>query len=56
MLHDRDQLLDEVWGRDICIGPRTVDAHVANLRQKLGVAGDMVQTVRGFGYRFERPS
>lgn len=55
-VHDRDQLLDEVWGRDICIGPRTVDAHVANLRQKLGVAGEMVQTVRGFGYRFERPS
>jgi two-component system phosphate regulon response regulator PhoB len=55
-VYDRDQLLDEVWGRDICIGPRTVDAHVANLRQKLGLAGDMVQTVRGFGYRFERPA
>ena len=55
-VHDRDQMLDEVWGRDICIGPRTVDAHVANLRQKLGPAGEMVQTVRGFGYRFERPS
>jgi two-component system phosphate regulon response regulator PhoB len=55
-VHDRDQLLDEVWGRDICIGPRTVDAHVANLRQKLGSAGEMVQTIRGFGYRFERPS
>jgi two-component system, OmpR family, phosphate regulon response regulator PhoB len=54
-VHDRDQLLDHVWGQDICIGPRTVDAHVANLRQKLGVAGDLVQTVRGFGYRFERP-
>jgi len=55
-VHDRDKLLDAVWGRDICIGPRTVDAHVANLRQKLGAAGDMVQTVRGFGYRFERPT
>ncbi len=55
-VYDRDQLLDEVWGRDICIGPRTVDAHVANLRQKLGPAGEMVQTVRGFGYRFEKPT
>jgi two-component system phosphate regulon response regulator PhoB len=54
-VHERDRLLDEVWGTDVFIGPRTVDAHIANLRGKLGSAGDMIQTVRGFGYRFDPP-
>jgi len=54
-VHERDRLLDAVWGSEVFIGPRTVDAHVANLRGKLGAAGDMIQTVRGFGYRFEPP-
>lgn len=55
-VHERDRLLDAVWGADVFIGPRTVDAHVANLRGKLGPAGDMIQTVRGFGYRFDPPA
>jgi two-component system phosphate regulon response regulator PhoB len=54
-VHERDRLLDKIWGSDVFIGPRTVDAHIANLRGKLGIAGDMIQTVRGFGYRFEPP-
>jgi two-component system phosphate regulon response regulator PhoB len=51
-VHERDRLLDLVWGTEVFVGPRTVDAHVANLRGKLGQAGAMIQTVRGFGYRF----
>jgi len=51
----RDQLLDEVWGRDHFVTPRTVDVHIRRLREKIEVAPDnprVVQTVRGAGYRF----
>lgn len=47
----RDRLLEEVWGYDFDGETRTVDVHVRILRQKLGSAGDMIQTVRGVGYR-----
>lgn len=49
---ERDRLLDQIWGTEVYVGPRTVDTHMANLRGKLGHAGVMIQTVRGFGYRF----
>ncbi len=48
----RDQLLDEVWGTDISVTPRTIDTHLKRLREKLGSAGDYIETVRGVGYRF----
>jgi two-component system phosphate regulon response regulator PhoB len=48
----RETLLDNVWGADARINVRTVDAHVKRLREKLGVARDYVETVRGVGYRF----
>jgi two-component system, OmpR family, phosphate regulon response regulator PhoB len=50
----RGQLLDQVWGRSVYIEERTVDVHIRRLRKILGDYGkeDMVQTVRGFGYRF----
>jgi two-component system alkaline phosphatase synthesis response regulator PhoP len=48
----REQLLETVWGYDYEGGTRTVDVHVQTLRNKLGSAGDAVQTVRGVGYRF----
>jgi two-component system, OmpR family, phosphate regulon response regulator PhoB len=48
----RGALLDGVWGVDVNITTRTVDTHVKRLRDKLGSAGDYVQTVRGIGYRF----
>jgi len=48
----REQLLDTVWGIQADIMTRTVDAHVKRLRDKLGSAGDLVETVRGMGYRF----
>jgi two-component system, OmpR family, phosphate regulon response regulator PhoB len=58
-LHDRKNrvqtravLLNDVWGIEADITTRTVDTHVKRLREKLGAAGDYVETVRGVGYRF----
>ncbi len=51
-VQSREALLDAVWGANIRISARTVDAHVKRLREKLGAARDYVQTVRGVGYRF----
>jgi two-component system phosphate regulon response regulator PhoB len=48
----RDQLLEEVWGHDVTVTTRTIDTHVKRLREKLGNAGAMIETVRGIGYRF----
>ncbi len=48
----RDRLLNEVWGYESLIDTRTVDTHVRRLREKLGKRGDLIETVRGFGYRF----
>jgi two-component system phosphate regulon response regulator PhoB len=48
----REKLLDEVWGSDIAVTTRTIDTHLKRLREKLGVASDLIETVRGVGYRF----
>ena len=48
----REKLLERVWDLGYGGGTRTVDVHVQTLRQKLGAAGSMVETVRGVGYRF----
>ena len=50
-VHSRGQLLDKVWGDHVFIEERTVDVHVKRLREALGEAAFMVQTVRGAGYR-----
>ncbi len=50
-VHSRGQLLDKVWGDHVFIEERTVDVHVKRLREALGVAGAMIETVRGAGYR-----
>ena len=47
----RDQILEEVWGYDFDGETRTVDVHVRTLRSKLGKSGDVIQTVRGLGYK-----
>ncbi len=47
----RDQILREVWGYEFDGENRTVDVHISSLRSKLGAAGDLVETVRGIGYR-----
>ena len=49
----RTQLLDRVWGGDVYVEERTVDVHIRRLRKALGSAHeDLIQTVRGTGYRF----
>lgn len=50
-VHSRSALLDRVWGDHVFIEERTVDVHVKRLREALGEAGAMVETVRGAGYR-----
>jgi two-component system phosphate regulon response regulator PhoB len=50
-VHTRGTLLDKVWGDHVFIEERTVDVHVKRLRESLGEAAAMVETVRGAGYR-----
>ena len=47
----RDRLLEEIWGYSFDGENRTVDVHIRTLRQKLGPAGDRIETVRGVGYK-----
>ena len=47
----RDQILNAVWGYSFDGESRTVDVHIRTLRQKLGSAGDCIETVRGIGYK-----
>lgn len=50
-VHTRGMLLDKIWGDHVYIEERTVDVHVKRLRESLGEAGTMIETVRGAGYR-----
>jgi two-component system alkaline phosphatase synthesis response regulator PhoP len=47
----RDKLLEEVWGYEYEGETRTLDVHIRTLRQKLGEAGAIIETVRGVGYK-----
>ncbi|WP_099469880.1 winged helix-turn-helix domain-containing protein [Konateibacter massiliensis] len=49
----RDRLLEHIWGYDFDGETRTVDVHIRTLRQKLGEAGNVIETVRGVGYRVQ---
>lgn len=53
-VHSRAQLLDQVWGNQVFLDERTVDAHVGRLRSALQASGhqEHIETVRGSGYRF----
>ena len=51
-VQSRDKLLDEVWDIAADVTTRTVDTHIKRLRTKLGKEGDLIETVRGVGYRF----
>jgi two-component system phosphate regulon response regulator PhoB len=55
-VHSRSQLLDKVWGDHVFIEERTVDVHVKRLRESLGAAGTLIETVRGAGYRLAAQS
>jgi two-component system phosphate regulon response regulator PhoB len=48
----REHLLDKVWGYTYEGYARTVDTHIRRLREKLGKMGEMIETIRGVGYRF----
>ncbi|MBO4523901.1 MAG: response regulator transcription factor [Ruminococcus sp.] len=50
-VYSRDSLLKEIWGYDFSGESRTVDVHIRTLRQKLGSCGDVIQTIRGVGYK-----
>lgn len=52
-VQSREQLLQKVWGYNNTADTRTVDTHVTRLRGKLGLPGDIIKTVRGFGYKIE---
>jgi two-component system alkaline phosphatase synthesis response regulator PhoP len=47
----RDQILQKIWGYEFDGENRTVDVHIRTLRSKLGVCGDLIETVRGIGYK-----
>jgi two-component system phosphate regulon response regulator PhoB len=48
----REALLESVWGAHVVVTARTIDTHMKRLREKLGSAGDLIETIRGVGYRF----
>ena len=51
----RSQIQDQVWGMEYLGETRTVDVHIRTLRQKLGHCGELIETVRGVGYRLAAP-
>jgi len=53
-MQSRDRLLKDVWGFNHMGDTRTVDTHITRLRSKLGESGDMIKTIRGFGYKMEK--
>ncbi len=48
---NREEILSEVWGREVIVGDRTIDVHVRKLREKIGK--EFIQTYKGIGYKFE---
>jgi two-component system, OmpR family, phosphate regulon response regulator PhoB len=51
----REVLLSDVWGIQAEIHTRTVDTHIKRLREKLGPSGDIIETIRGVGYKLDAP-
>lgn len=51
IVFSRDKLLNDIWGYEFSGETRTVDVHIRTLRQKLGTAGELIETIRGVGYR-----
>ena len=50
---DREAILHNVWGTDVFIIERTVDVHIRKIRKKLGSLADIIETIKGVGYRFK---
>ncbi len=49
----RDEIIDTALGRDSSVFDRTIDVHMTAIRRKLGKGADMIETVRGFGYKLQ---
>ncbi len=52
VVHRREDVLKAVWGSDIYVGDRTVDVHIRKVREKLGDFSNLIETIKGVGYRF----
>ncbi len=52
-VYSRDSLLKDIWGSDVFVVDRTVDVHIRKIREKLGAYSDLIETVKGVGYRFK---
>lgn len=48
----RDQILNDIWGENVYVYPRSVDTHVSKLRKKLGPVANVIESVHGVGYKF----
>ncbi|MCX6173265.1 MAG: response regulator transcription factor [Ignavibacteriales bacterium] len=49
----RDKILSDIWGSEIFVVERTIDVHVRKIREKLGDYADLIETIKGVGYRFK---
>ena len=49
----RDTLLKDIWGTDVFVVDRTIDVHIRKIREKLGEFADIIETVKGVGYKFK---
>lgn len=50
---NRETLLKEIWGNDVYVIDRTIDVHIRKIREKLGKHSDLIETIKGVGYRFK---
>lgn len=50
---NRESILAEIWGKDVYVVDRTVDVHLLNVRKKLGDYANLIETIKGVGYRFK---
>lgn len=53
---NRASILSEIWGKDVFVIDRTVDVHLLNVRKKLGKYSNLIETIKGVGYRFKDKS
>ncbi|MGE5430436.1 MAG: response regulator transcription factor [Syntrophomonadaceae bacterium] len=51
----REAILHDVWGSDVYVVDRTIDVHIRKIREKLADYADMIETIKGVGYRFRNP-
>jgi two-component system alkaline phosphatase synthesis response regulator PhoP len=49
----RDKILNDIWGSDVYVVERTIDVHVRKIREKLGSYAELIETIKGVGYRFQ---